>query len=63
MLKLLQYCNYIIIVMQTKLMLLLLLLTEIPKRNWKQCLCIFFWGGEGGEGENKVQYGLCENGE
>ena len=31
----------------------------IPRRNWKQWLCNFFFLG----GPNKVLYGLCENGE
>ena len=35
MLKLLQYCNYIIIVMQIKLMLLLLLLLSLRPRTVK----------------------------
>ena len=35
-----------------------------PKRNWKQCLCHFFWGGEGWGvvGANKVHYGTCASG-
>ena len=36
------------------------------KENWEQRLCkiFFFFGGwGGGEGVNKVHYGLCENGE
>ena len=26
-------------------------MTVIPRRNWKQCLCIFFFLGGGGKGE------------
>ena len=36
----------------------------IPRRNWQQWLCqYFFEGGGGGVGVNKVHYGLCEDGE
>ena len=41
-------------------------ISVIPRRNWKQWLCNFFGGGEGGgwgQGVNKVYYGLCENDE
>ena len=42
MLKLLQYCNYIIIVMQIKLMLLLLLLLVHPFQTARRSQNIFF---------------------
>ena len=42
-------------------------MTVIPRRNWKQCLCIFFFfggGGEGGKGRKTIcTIGLNENGE
>ena len=36
-----------------------------PKRNRKQCVCKLLVGGVGGGGEgvNKVHYGICENDE
>ena len=34
-----------------------------PKRNRKQCVCKLLVGGGGGEGVNKVHYGICENDE
>ena len=40
-----------------------LVTTVIPRRKWKQRLCIFFVGVGGGEGINKVHCGLGENGE
>ena len=41
-----------------------LVTTVIPRRKWKQRLCIFFVGGGGGGGGiNKVHCGLGENGE
>ena len=45
MLKLLQYCNYVIIVMQIKLMLLLLLLLRDCSQNLTfafEAKCLFF---------------------
>ena len=35
----------------------------IPRRNKKQRLCNFFFGGGGVGGTNKVYYGRCANGE
>ena len=37
----------------------------IPRRNWQQWLCQYFFeeGGGRGVGVNKVHYGLCEDGE
>ena len=46
MLKLLQYCNYIIIVMQIKLMLLLL--TTLPKRFVSVVVVVLKFGSDQG---------------
>ena len=35
----------------------------IPRRNWQQWLCQYFFEEGGGVGVNKVHYGLCEDGE